>query len=259
MRLTVFFSSIALLAVVLYIGPALEYLPKCILASIVLVSLTAAFDKIQELRTLWPLFKTDFFVFIITLLLTVCYELAKGLILSVGIAVLTTVIRNQCSSWHFLHRSDDEEFREIPKRQLNEIDSGGACVFRFDGPLIFTSVQKFTKSVRKAVKKWERREEIQTDDSGFRWRTRLQDTKKGNILMVIDCSGFPYVDYMGLVTLKRVYKELCLNQVEVRLAAPKPNLKRMIENTDFLATVPAAHVFPTIKRAYEHLLTPTYD
>jgi hypothetical protein len=30
-----------------------------------------------------------------TLLLTVCYDLAKGLIASVAFAVLTTVIRNQ--------------------------------------------------------------------------------------------------------------------------------------------------------------------
>ncbi|CAD5215257.1 unnamed protein product [Bursaphelenchus xylophilus] len=250
-QLTVFFSSIALLAVVLYIGPALEYLPKCILASIVLVSLTAAFDKIKELRTLWPLFKTDFFIFVITLLLTVCYELAKGLILSVAIAVLSTVIRNQFSSWHFLHQSEDsEEFREISKSQLSEIESA-ACVFRFDGPLIFTSVQKFTKSVRKAMKRWEKREEIQTDDSGCKWRTR-RDAKKGGRL-VIDCSGFPYVDYMGLITLKRTYKELRMNNIHVRLAAPKANLRRMIENTDFLETVPAEHVFPTIKKAYQHL------
>ena len=77
-----------------------------------LASLTAGFDKIQELRALWPMFKTDLFIFIVTVLLTVCYELAKGLIISVAFAVLTTVVRNQCSQWHFLHHdSEIDEYK----------------------------------------------------------------------------------------------------------------------------------------------------
>jgi MFS superfamily sulfate permease-like transporter len=44
------------------------------------------------------------------------------------------------------HDSEINDFREIDKQQLNEIESQ-ACVFRFDGALIFTSVQKFTKVI----------------------------------------------------------------------------------------------------------------
>ncbi|KAH7723179.1 SULP-3 protein [Aphelenchoides avenae] len=97
-QMTVCFSSLALLAVILYIGPALEYLPKCILASIVMVSLTASFAKFRELRQLWPLFKIDFMIFVVSLLLTVCYDMAEGLTLTVFFAIFTTVARNQWSS-----------------------------------------------------------------------------------------------------------------------------------------------------------------
>uniref|UniRef100_A0A914QP26 SLC26A/SulP transporter domain-containing protein n=1 Tax=Panagrolaimus davidi TaxID=227884 RepID=A0A914QP26_9BILA len=58
-QMTVCFSSLALLAVVLYIGPALEYLPKCVLASMVIVSLYGSMMKIKEAKNLWPTFKCD--------------------------------------------------------------------------------------------------------------------------------------------------------------------------------------------------------
>ncbi|KAI6172384.1 Sulfate permease family protein 3 [Aphelenchoides besseyi] len=251
-QLTTFFSSLALLAVVLYIGPALEYLPKCILASIILVSLTACFDRIIELRKLWPLFKTDLIIFLVTLLLTVCYELAKGLIAAVVFAVLTTVVRNQCSSWHILiHDSEVNEFREVPKQQLNEIESH-ACVFRFDGALIFTSVQKFATGVRKAVKHWEKREinAVRTDDAGCKWRIRPRSRRRrssdseldkhgGHLkptILIIDCSGFPYIDYLGLCTLKRVSRVMTA-------------LLRMFENTDFYSDVPHGRVYRSVRLA----------
>lgn len=75
------------------------------------------------------------------------------------------------------------------------------CIFRFDGPLIFTSAQKFDKSVRKALKKWDKRCPLESDELGFVWRTQNLSNKTA---LIIDCSGFPYVDYMGMVTLKRV-------------------------------------------------------
>ena len=74
-----------------------------------MVSLTASLAKFQELRQLWPLFKIDFvrharadfqdlalqMIFVVSLLLTVCYDMAEGLTLTVFFAIFTTVARNQ--------------------------------------------------------------------------------------------------------------------------------------------------------------------
>lgn len=59
-QMTCLFSSLALVLVILYIGPALEYLPKCILSTMIIFSQRAMFDKFSELRELWPIFKVDF-------------------------------------------------------------------------------------------------------------------------------------------------------------------------------------------------------
>lgn len=42
---------------------------------------------------------------------------------------------------------------------------------------------------------------LRKDDDGCIWRLEERNYRA---LLVIDCSGFPYVDYLGLCTLKRV-------------------------------------------------------
>uniref|UniRef100_A0A0M3HFX5 Sulfate_transp domain-containing protein n=1 Tax=Ascaris lumbricoides TaxID=6252 RepID=A0A0M3HFX5_ASCLU len=88
-QLTSLFSALALLSVILYIGPALEYLPKlilekfqCVLASMLMVTMKAYVKKFTELRKLWPMFKIDFLIWIASMLLTICYDMAEGLALA---------------------------------------------------------------------------------------------------------------------------------------------------------------------------------
>lgn len=71
--------------------------------------------------------------------------MAEGLVAAVVFAVFTTVVRNQFPKWHILTHDDEIlEFRETSKKEATYL-VGNVCVLRFDGPLIFTSVHKFTK------------------------------------------------------------------------------------------------------------------
>uniref|UniRef100_A0A914C075 STAS domain-containing protein n=1 Tax=Acrobeloides nanus TaxID=290746 RepID=A0A914C075_9BILA len=217
--MTVCFSSLVLLAVILFIGPALELLPKCILSSMVIVSLTCSLSKLRELRQLWPMFKVDFMIFIISMLLTICWDMAEGLVAAVIFAVFTTVVRNQFPKWHILaHDENVGDYRETLSKPSYLV--GDVCVLRFDGPLIFTSVHKFTKVVYECIKRWEKREanNLRKDDDGCIWRLEERNYRA---LLVIDCSGFPYVDFLGLCTLKKVYADTSDDGIIVKFAAPK--------------------------------------
>ncbi|KAK6037586.1 hypothetical protein COOONC_24909 [Cooperia oncophora] len=155
-QLTCLFSSLALVLVILYIGPALEYLPKCILSAMIIVSQRAMFAKFAELRELWPVFKVDFTIWVMSMVLTVCFDMGEGLLLATGFAVLTTIIRMQRPKWHFLSRdSESDIFKETKKKHL-EFVGGNVCVFRMDAPLIFTSIDRFTTAVWQSVKTFER-------------------------------------------------------------------------------------------------------
>ncbi|KAF7627327.1 STAS domain-containing protein [Meloidogyne graminicola] len=220
-QMTTFFSTLTLLTVILYIGPALEYLPKCILASIIIVSACTTLNKFNELKQLWPLFKIDFAIFI--------------------------VMHLQLPKWHFLtHDEELNEYKEADKKQQflqHQIAAGGhAFIIRYDAPLIFTSVHKFIKVVLiESVKKRKLQKKCSATE-------KLVLANHENTL-IIDCSGFPYVDFLGLQTLKKVYKDFFEQNVVVKFAAPKAHLMRMFCESDFYSTVPKQNVFKTVKQA----------
>uniref|UniRef100_A0A914ZYH2 STAS domain-containing protein n=1 Tax=Parascaris univalens TaxID=6257 RepID=A0A914ZYH2_PARUN len=273
-QLTSLFSSLALLSVILYIGPALEYLPKCVLASMVMVTMKAYVKKFTELRKLWPMFKIDFLIWTASMLLTICYDMAEGLALAVAFAILTTIFRNQWPRWHILSKNDEGQYRETKKKQIEYIE-GSTCIFRMDGPLIFTSVDRFALATRECVKKWRQkrlqrnfvtieemnRESEQRIESELFSRkaialhpvhfNAMTATTEPAVSLVIDCSGFPYVDYLGLTTIKKVYTELTSEGVDVYFAGAREELMKMFQQTDFYHLIDSGRVFMRVSEAVD--------
>ncbi|KAK6759661.1 hypothetical protein RB195_021316 [Necator americanus] len=264
-QLTCLFSSLALVLVILYIGPALEYLPQCILSTMIIVSQKVMLAKFAELRELWPVFKVDFTIWLMSMILTVCFDMGEGLLLATGFAVSTTIIRMQKPKWHFLSRDcDTGNFKETKKKHL-EFVGGNVCVFRMDAPLIFTSIDRFTTAVWQSVKTWERTKAesfitidqmnaANTDDI-FAKKARAAHkgaAREDRCRLVIDCGGFPYVDYLGLTTLKTVVADLIASNVQTFLVVQKGDMRKLFEVTDFYETVEKDRIFAKLDEAVKH-------
>ncbi|KHJ85928.1 inorganic anion transporter, SulP family [Oesophagostomum dentatum] len=58
--LSTVFSCALLMAIILWLGPLLRDLPKCVLASIITVALKSMFMKYGELKRIYPVSKIDF-------------------------------------------------------------------------------------------------------------------------------------------------------------------------------------------------------
>nr|AAX34432.2 anion transporter SULP-3b [Caenorhabditis elegans] len=276
-QLTCLFSSLALLSVILCIGPALEYLPQCILSAMIIFAQKGMLEKFGELKSLWPVFKIDFTIWLMSFFLTVCYDMGEGLLMAIGFAVLTTIIRTQRPKWHFLSRDDDtENYKETKKRDLERIQ-GNVCIFRMDAPLIFTSSDRFTMSVWQCVKKWERCksesfvtiEQMNSDRSADIFDSKLKSARRrwkrdqkseNRCKLVIDCDGFPYVDYLGLSTLKSVYVDLQAAGIQCFFVVQKSDLKKLFRATDFYEVVDESKVFnkvgDAVKAAEQHISSP---
>uniref|UniRef100_A0A0N5A6A9 STAS domain-containing protein n=1 Tax=Parastrongyloides trichosuri TaxID=131310 RepID=A0A0N5A6A9_PARTI len=253
-QLTSFFMGTALLFLILYIAPALEYLPKSVLATMIIVAQKASIEKVKEIRHLYPTFKIDCLIFIVSFLCTVCFDMAIGLGLSVSFAILTTVARSQYPKWHFVSKNNEHgEFKETSRDDIHYIDEA-ICIIRMDGPLIFTSVQKFFKAVREAIRLWEKRNLMLETRINTQDYFNLDFTKKKiEFPLVIDCSGFPYVDYQGMCAMKRVYTELQSDGIQVYYAGAKKELTETIIKSDFLSIVPKENIYPTLHKAVEDL------
>lgn len=185
-------------------------------------------------------------IFVMSMVLTICLEMSTGLLFSAVFAGFTVFVRDQLPRHHILTKAGDtRDYKETSKKDLAYVE-GNVCVLRFDGPLIFASAEKFSKVVRSSIKMWERRDAntIITDKMGFKWRVRGL-----RAMLVIDCSGFNYVDHLGLNTLKRIYKDLEAEGVVTKFAAPKVQLAKVFQKSDFYEHIPKEAVFDDVRVA----------
>uniref|UniRef100_A0A1I7TRE8 STAS domain-containing protein n=1 Tax=Caenorhabditis tropicalis TaxID=1561998 RepID=A0A1I7TRE8_9PELO len=133
------------------------------------------------------------------------------------------------------------------------------------------------QSVWQCVKKWERCksesfvtiEQMNSDRSADIFDSKLKaarrrwkrDQKTENrCKLVIDCDGFPYVDYLGLSTLKSVYVDLQATGVQCYFVVQKSELKRLFRATDFYEVVDESRVFSkvgdAVKAAEQNISSP---
>ncbi|CAJ0959158.1 unnamed protein product, partial [Mesorhabditis belari] len=154
-QLSSIFSSLLVLSVMLYFARFLETLPMCALSAIVVVALKGILDKFADLRLLWPLSKIDFSIWVISFMATTFIDVTEGLIIAIGYALFTTIMREQWPRWHLLGNVEGTaDFRDS-ERYENVYFFNGICIFRFDSPLLFTNVENFKASVQKAFSAWQ--------------------------------------------------------------------------------------------------------
>uniref|UniRef100_A0A914VC92 STAS domain-containing protein n=1 Tax=Plectus sambesii TaxID=2011161 RepID=A0A914VC92_9BILA len=264
------FSCTLLLFVILWIGPLLQTLPMCILASIIVVSLKGMFMKLHELKVLWPLSKIDFMIWLVSFVATVGYDVMPGLAISVIFALFTTVFRSQWPRWHFLKRlTGTSDYRDAA-RYASVSEFFGVRIFRYEAPLLFCNVDRFKKNVHKAAEIELRfntgpyvastvRAFHKQNSSNVAMDELAEDIVKKATLnsgfkalvknIVIDCSGFTYVDYMGVSAIKEIYDEMNELGVKVYFAATKATVRDLFETSGFYELVPKSNFYPTISDA----------
>nr|XP_026501793.1 solute carrier family 26 member 6 isoform X3 [Vanessa tameamea] len=93
--LTSVVSASLILCVLLWVGPLFELLPRCVLASIIVVSLKGMFMQVKELAKFWNLSKLDAIVWLVTFSITLLIDIDIGLGAGLLASVATLFCRSQ--------------------------------------------------------------------------------------------------------------------------------------------------------------------
>ena len=101
---TALVSSLTLLAVILSLAPVFEPLPVCVLASIILSSLSGMFKKMLEVEQHWSRSVWDGLLWIITFLATVLVDVDLGLIIGIAASIVIVFVRSLVPSVVVLQR-----------------------------------------------------------------------------------------------------------------------------------------------------------
>ncbi|MFH4980166.1 hypothetical protein AB6A40_006875 [Gnathostoma spinigerum] len=241
-QLAALFSCLLVLVVILWLGPLLQALPMCILAVIIIFSMKNVFKKSKELRELWKVSKIDFIIWLGCFLCTLFTDVMWGLGLSVIFALLTTVFRTQWPQWHMLAKLKGTKYYRDCGRYKNVVEHENIRVLRFDAPLLFTNVDHFRNAVERSVVKYplarlptagsfNESDHVDVHTKTFGKKIASIGSFLSNYTstppvrrvehLVIDCSGFTFIDFMSVNSLKEIFHHMKSEGVKLYFAGAK--------------------------------------
>ncbi|KHJ40098.1 sulfate permease [Trichuris suis] len=260
-QLAAIIGTLIVVITILFIAPYLEPLPNFCLASMIVVACIFMLRSLKDLKPLWKTCKIDFSIYLVTFLSVVLLDVSYGLAVSVLYAFFTVIIRTQCPAVRELGSVDHaglygevEVYNKVGRHSSYYLSDKavafrqakampGIRVFHFTAPLYYANVGHFKPKLYKRcginpelVKQEQEAKGSSISNNNFHH-------------VVLDCSGFSYVDLMGVDVLKQVYCELKEHGVELFLSNCNATVRKMLEKARFYDVVPRQNIFITLHDA----------
>ena len=145
-------SALLIILTLLFLTPLFYYLPKAILASVIMVAVFGLIDY-KEVLYLWKTDKTDFWMLIATFVTTLGLGIEEGIGVGVALSLAMVIFRTT--------RPHVAELGQIPKthiyRNVERFDSiierEDVLIVRFDAQLYFANISFFREKVVELARK----------------------------------------------------------------------------------------------------------
>lgn len=246
-------SAILILFVLLWIGPFFEQLPRCVLASIIVVSLKGMFMQVKELNKFWRLSQLDAMVwlvtFVVTMFVNIDIGLGAGLLASLG----ALFIRSQNSYVCLLGKVLDTDLYLDIKRYRAAEELPGIKIFHYCGGLNFATKNLFRSKLFRKIGYLKPTETAHDEDNNltknesFEWDPNISHRVQ---CVIIDMTALSYVDAPGIKCLVAIKKDLAASHITVLLAGANGPVLEMIEKYNSLETDQLQmETFPTVHDA----------
>ena len=142
----------ALVAIVLsFFTHWFYYLPKAILAAIIMVAVINLID-FKYAKRLYFIAKDEFLVLIVTFLLTLFFGITEGILLGILLSLLLLVYRSSMPHHAFLGRIGTTNYFKNSLRFPKEVvPRDDLIILRFDGQLFFGNIQYFKQLITDTI------------------------------------------------------------------------------------------------------------
>lgn len=143
-------SAILIIITLLFLTEYFYYLPKAILAAIIMVAVFGLID-IKEAKHLWANDRKDFWLFMATGIGTLALGIEEGILLGVALSIASLVYRVSYPHIAVLGRlPGTDQYRNVERFDELEIDPR-ILIIRFDAQLYFANTNYFRDYVKKEV------------------------------------------------------------------------------------------------------------
>jgi SulP family sulfate permease len=228
------FTVILVIITLIFLTPLFYYLPKAILASIIMVSVFGLIDLAYAKR-LWTYRKDEFIVLLFTFLLTLFIGITQGILTGVLLSLLLMVYRTSKPHFAVLAKIKDSEYYKNISRFGDEVIlRDDLLIVRFDSQLYFGNSDYFKNQL-------------------YKYMSQKGDNLKG---VILNAEAINYIDSTATRMLTKVIKKIRQDGVQFYIAGAIGPTRDIIFRSGISDVLPREFLFVKIKEAVAHFDNP---
>jgi len=222
-------GSVLIAMVLLFMAPVFTYLPKAVLASIVLVSAIGMLNFKHEFR-LFNLDRHDFYAFIFTFIATLILGIQQGVFVGITVSLLMLIWKLSKPNHAILGELPENKGVYKNRDRFDDVtEDSDILIFRFDGDLNFANIDHFIKSL-----------------------TDVTSEKKNLKLIIMDFSSISNIDSTAIEQLIFIKKLLAKSSIELYISGMKGEVRDLFHKYQLDSTFPVENRFFNIHQAVSH-------
>lgn len=249
-------SCCILLTILLWIGPFFEPLPRCVLASIIVVALKGMLQQATQLIKFWKLSKTDAVIWIVTFLIVILVNidigLLAGLLVSLASVLLQSIRPYTCLLGHI---PNSDLYLDLNRyKAAKEIE--GIKIFHYSGSLNFANSAHFKSEVHKLIginPQKVIRQRMKLRQKGIHLDEQDFEHKDGLHCIIMNMSAISYIDPTGVNAIHAIASEFAEIQINFYLASCSSPIFEMIKKCEmYIYKELSFKIFATIEDAVSY-------
>ncbi len=228
------FTVILVIITLVFLTPLFYYLPKAILASIIMVSVFGLIDLAYAKR-LWTYRKDEFIVLVFTFLITLFIGITQGILTGVLLSLLLMVYRTSKPHFAVLAKiKDSEYYKNITRFGDEVIMRDDLLIVRFDSQLYFGNSDYFKNQL-------------------YKYMNLKGDNLKG---VILNAEAINYIDSTATRMLTKVIKKIRQDGIQFYIAGAIGPTRDIIFRSGISDVLPKEFLFVKIKEAVAHFDNP---
>ena len=223
-------SAVLIILTLLFFTPLFYYLPKAILASVIMVAVFGLID-FKEAQHLWKANKQDFIILLVTFLATLGLGIEQGI--GIGVILSLAMIIFKTSTPHIaeLGQVPDTYFYRNVKRFDNLIEHPDKLIVRLDAQLYFANINYFTDRMYELI-----------------------DAKGSSLKhLIINCDSINNLDSSAIHGLSDLISEQSALGRRVYMTGVKGPVRDLLKKGHITEVISEKHFFMGVQHAIDYI------
>jgi SulP family sulfate permease len=222
-------SAVLIALTLLFLTPLFYYLPKAILASVIMVAVFGLIDFKEPIK-LWKSDRTDFFMLIATFLATLAFGIEEGILIGVVLSLTMVIYRSAYPHMASLGRiPGTTQYRNV-ERYAEAEERDDVLVVRVDAQMYFANTGYFKEKLDK-------------------WSLQKGDNLK---LIIFSSQAINAIDSTAIHAISDIYDEYSKQGIKLYMAAVKGPVRDKLAKAGFVDKVGKENFFLHVQEAVEH-------